>query len=143
VNQIKWSKWVALSGLDLSIISENSGLYQIRWAIDGKPQSIHRANNTDNAGLLYIGKTTNLKQRISRIQRGIFQLRTNDVSYTHTAIYTYSYYGFNDKFKPENLEIRWADKQEDVIDYWEEKLLGDYVEKYFDSPPLNISVRRM
>ena len=143
MDQIKWSRWFSLQGLDLSMIPGESGLYQIRWSVNGNPQLIPRANDTDNSGLLYIGKTINLKHRIRSFKRGLSKLKSNNVSYTHTAIYTYSYYGFNKIFKPENLEIRWAEKGKDLIDYWEEKILGDYVEKFLDSPPLNISIQRM
>ena len=140
---MNWSKWYNLISLDLSIIPKTSGLYQLRWAIDSKPQPINRANIIDDAGCLYIGKTANLYRRIKRLIRGLTELKTNNVSYTHTAIYTYSYYSFNKKFKPEQIEIRWVETPKEEIDNWEEKLIGDYVEKYLDKPPLNINIRRL
>jgi len=140
---LNWSKWLNLISIDFSLVPKMSGLYQLRWVIDGRPQPINRANNIDDSGCLYIGKTANLYRRIKRLNHGLIQLQTKNVSYTHTAIYTYSYYGFNKKYKPEQIEIRCVEKPKEETDYWEEKLIGDYVEKYLDKPPLNINIRRL
>lgn len=155
MEQLNWSNWCNLVSLDLSLVPKTSGLYQLRWAIDGKPQPINRVDGVDVSGCLYVGKTTakqGLKTRIKKLRRGLIQLKNNAMSYTHTAIYTYSLYGFHKKFKLEQIEVRWAELLKEgksleehkyEVDYWEEKLLGDYVEKYLDKPPLSISIRRL
>jgi hypothetical protein len=109
------------------------GVYQIRWAIDGKPQIIHRVNGDDESGILYIGESDNLKKRISDLWRGI------STGHGHTAGWTYDYYGFSKKFKLEHLEVQWIDSEDAEL---EPELLGNYVEKYLDKPPLNISIPR-
>lgn len=144
MQKLNWSQWLVLLESERASVYHEPGVYQIRWAMDGKPQSISRANGIDDTGCLYIGKTIDLKRRVNSLLRGIIQgMRTNTVSYAHTAVYTYTFYGFAKKFKPEQLEIRWAQLQKGAIDLWEESLLGKYVEKYLDKPPLNISLRRM
>ena len=139
MKRLKWSKWSVLKTLDFGIIPSLSGVYQIRWAIDGKPQLIHRANGDDEFGLLYMGETKNLRLRVRNfwdmVQKG------SSVG-SHTAGWTYAYYEFNKKFKPEQLEVRWAQSPEDEMGEWEDVLLEDYVAKYLDKPPLNIQVPR-
>ena len=143
IKQLQWSQWFALVNIDLHSIPSASGVYQIRWAIGKKPQPIERTNGTDDSGCLYIGKTVNLRRRISRLCRGIIHgTQTHTVSYDHTAAYTYTFYGFEKKIKPDQLEVRWGELPRNVIGEWEQELLEDYGAKYLDKPPLNISVRR-
>ena len=134
LKKLEWSQWIALRTLILSDVPAATGVYQIRWAIDGKPMSIDRANGVDKSGLLYIGKAKNLKRRLRAFCRGIFERRI-----THTAAYTYIWDSFDKKFKPDQLEVRWAVVSEDELDDYEFALLGDYIEAYLDTPPLNIS----
>ena len=76
----EWSQWVAFKTLSLSDVPSVAGVYQMRWGVNGKPKSIHRANGVDKSGLLYIGKATNLKRRLRALYRGIIEGRL-----THTA----------------------------------------------------------
>ena len=137
LKQPRWSKWTSLKTLDFSSIPSSSGVYQIRWAIDGKPQVIHRANGDDNSGLLYIGKSKTLRSRI-----GVFWKDVINKTEVHTAGYTYFYYSYEKKFKPEQLGVRWSPLPEDEFDSWEDELLEDYAGKYLESPPLNIRLPR-
>ncbi len=131
-----WSEWYALKTLDFNIIPLESGVYKIRWAIRGKPQLIPRANGDDGSGLLYIGETKNLRLRIKNFWRAI-QGRGR-----HTAGWTYKYYEFNKKFKPEQLEVQWGECPEYERLEWEDFLLEEYGGKYLDKPPLNIKFPR-
>ena len=123
--------------LDFSSIPSSSGVYQIRWAVEGKPQVIHRANGDDDSGLLYIGKTKALRKRINTFWKDVI-----NKTEIHTAGYTYFYYSFEKKFKPEQLEVRWTELSEDEIDSFEDELLEDYAGRYLDKPPLNIKLPR-
>jgi len=89
-----WSQWVALGTLNLSDVRSAAGIYEMRWAVNGKPQSIDRANGVDRSGLLYIGKATNLKNRLRALYRGIVHKRP-----IHTAAYTYIWDGFEKKLQ--------------------------------------------
>ena len=116
----------------------------MRWAINGRPQGTARLNGIDHDGLMYVGKAKNLKQRIKLLRLGIIEgAKTRSVSYRHTAAYTFTFYGFAEKIKPEQLEVRWAVLSEQESDGWEQILLHDYCGKYLDKPPLNTSSRRM
>jgi len=134
LEQLKWSEWCSLETLDFSAVPLSEGVYQVRWAIHGKPKIIHRANGDDKLGILYIGEGSNLQKRIKNLWRGIYY------GHGHTAGWTYDWHGLKEKFKPEHLEVRWAESP--LCDAEEEKLLIEYVEKYFDKPPLNMRIPR-
>lgn len=136
MEQPNWSKWNGLRTLDFSSIPSSSGVYQIRWGINGKPQVIRRANGDDDSGLLYIGKSKNLQDRIKKFWRRIHGRGG------HTAGWTYDFYEYRKKFKPEQMEVRWVQLPEDEIGEMEVYLLLEYVGKYLDRPPLNISIPR-
>jgi hypothetical protein len=137
IEKLSWSHWVSLKTINLSSIPHSSGVYQIRWAIEGKPRAICRAGGDDNSGLLYVGKSKALRVRIRTFWRDIINKTEH-----HTAGYTYFYYGFEKKFKPEQLEVRWVELSEDKMDEWEDEILEDYAGKYLDKPPLNIELPR-
>lgn len=84
-----------------------------------------------------IGKANNLKSRI----RGFWRYITSEKG-QHTAGFTYIFYMYKRKIKPEQLGVRWMLLPKDEIDYIETNLLDDYLNKYLDSPPLNISIKR-
>lgn len=131
---LRWSKWYALRNLNFSSVPSTSGIYQFRWAINGELQLIRRVNGDDGSGLLYVGTAANLRGRIKLFWRGIV-----NETIKHTAAHTYFYYGYKKKFKPDQLEVRWTEvpKESDRAEA-EENLIGDYIEKCLDRPPLNI-----
>jgi hypothetical protein len=134
LKRLRWSQWITLRTLNFNDVPLDAGVYQMRWAVNGKPKSIDRADGVDKSGLLYIGKGTNLKRRLMALYRGIIEGRL-----AHTAAYTYMWDDFERKFKPEQIEVRWAVTSKDEIDDYEFALLGDYIQAYLDTPPLNIS----
>jgi hypothetical protein len=144
MQRITWSEWTKLNLLDQVSIPPSSGVYQIRWAIDGNPLPISRANGTDDSGCLYIGKSVNLKNRLRKFRRGIqLGAEGRPTPNIHSGTYTYSFYDFARKFKPDQLECRYAELPRSEIDHTEGDLLLRYVQTHLDKPPLNISVKRM
>lgn len=135
LKNLKWSHWTALGNLNLSDVPTVAGVYQMRWVSNGKPKPINRLNGVDESGILYIGKATNLRTRLRALYRGIIEGHLT----SHTAAYTYAWDDFDKKFKPQQLEVHWATVSKDEIDDYEFALLGDYIEAYLDTPPLNIS----
>jgi hypothetical protein len=131
IEQLNKARWYSLKTLDFSIIPSSSGVYQIRWAVGGKPQPIPRVNGDDEKGILYIGQSKNLRKRIEN-----FWLKR------HTAGWTYDFYEFRKKFKLEELEVQWVEFPESEIGELETFLLMDYVAEYLDHPPLNIAIPR-
>lgn len=125
-------------------IPNSAGVYEIRWARNGEPQPISRANGIDESGRLYIGKSYDLKQRIRRFRRGILRsIEGRENSNIHTAAFTYAVYQYGKKFRSEQLELRYASLSKQEADRFEKDLLAKYVSTYLDKPPLNISVARM
>jgi predicted GIY-YIG superfamily endonuclease len=137
MKQLKWSGWFDLQTLNFEIIPPKPGVYEIRSAINGKPQPIDRANGIDKSGLLYIGQSHNLKRRI----KGFWQ-HINEGKQRHTAARTYQTYGFEQKFPPEHLQIRWTQLSKEETGHIESLLLDSYANKFLDKPPLNISIKR-
>lgn len=146
--KIDWSKWYSfkeLEKMNFKPVPISKGVYQIRCAINGKPIIIPRAGEDDKDGILYIGKTESkrgLKQRIRLFWKGIHEKgkTLEDLSVPHTGANTYVIYGFSRRFPIECLEVKWAivDSPLEV----ERKLLEEYVRRYLDKPPLNLSIRR-
>ena len=140
---IRWGKWYSFKYLeekDFKCVPPKSGVYQIRCAINGKPIPINRVKDTDKEGILYIGGTKSLRGRIRAFWRGIHK---KSGSFNHTAARTYVTYNYSEKFPMCCLEVRWAeiDDPRDALSV-EKKLLDEYIEKYLDKPPLNLSIRR-
>ena len=137
MKETEWSEWLSFQVQNLEEIPSSSGVYQLSWALNGHTQQIHRVDGIDENGLLYIGKANNLKSRIGDFWRYITSEKGK-----HTAGFTYIFYGYERKLKPDQLQVRWMPLPEDEIDEMETKLLDDYLNKYLDSPPLNISIKR-
>jgi predicted GIY-YIG superfamily endonuclease len=111
--------------------------YQVRQAINGKPQPINRLDRADNSGLLYIGVSTNLQSRIKN-----FWKRLKGGKAPHTAGHTFTAYNFERKIRPDHLEVRWVQLQKRELDNTETIFLEKYVKKFLDKPPLNLAVKR-
>ena len=134
LKSLQWSDWIALTDLDTGKVPSIAGVYQMRWASSGKPRPISRADGVDESGMLYIGKASNLKRRLKALRRGIIEERD-----FHTAAYTYMWDNFRRKFKPDQLEVHWANVTKDETLDYEADLMGDYIKKFIDTPPLNIT----
>jgi len=132
-----WTEWVLIEKLDFTRIPTTSGVYKIGASINGQSQPINRANGVDKNGLLYIGKAGNIRKRIKDFWRHALTEGKQ-----HTAAETYIYYGFNTKFTRESLQVRWLVLPKGMQSEFEKKLIDECVEKYLDSPPLNIRIHR-
>ncbi len=135
--ELAWTKWFTICKLKFEDIPKEPRVYEVRWAINGKPQRINRLNGTDESGLLYIGVTANLQSRIKNFWR-----RINGGKSPHTAGHTFVAYNFERKIKLEHLEVRWAKLSNEELDKTEAALLEDYIKKFLDKPPLNLIVKR-
>jgi len=132
-----WTEWASIEKLDFTRITTTSGVYEIGASINGQPQPINRANGVDKNGLLYIGKTGNLRKRIND-----FWIHLLTEGNQHTAAETYLIYGFYTKFQRENLQVRWLALPNGMEEEYEKKLIDEYLESFLDSPPLNIRIHR-
>lgn len=132
-----WSDWFPFSILKWDTVPLESGVYEIRWAINGNAQPINRVDGTDEEGLLYIGKASEIKKRLRRFWNYITLEKGK-----HTAGHTYLIYDYERKIKHNQIETRWRTIPKEDMDDVETKLIDDYLDMYLDSPPLNISIKR-
>jgi predicted GIY-YIG superfamily endonuclease len=103
--------------------------YQVRQAINGKPQPINRLDRADNSGLLYIGVSTNLQSRIKN-----FWKRLKGGKAPHTAGHTFTAYNFERKIRPDHLEVRWVQLQKRELDNTETIFLEKHVKNSSTNP---------
>lgn len=134
LDKLQWRQWTTLLPLNVSEVPSDAGLYQLRWAINGKPRPIPRAYGIDAFGFVYFGKAKNLNRRLKALLNGIIER-----SPVHNTDSIFLWYGFEEKFKHSQLEIRWSVLPKDLIDEYEYYLLSLYVFVYLDLPPLNIA----
>jgi len=135
--ELKWTNWFDLHRLRFEDVPKEPGVYEVRWAVNGVPQTINRVDGADDSGLLYIGGSINLRRRIKN-----FWDRVMGGKAPHTAGHTYKAYNFERKFRPEQLQVRWALIPKEELQKAESHLLEEYVKKFLDKPPLNLSVKR-
>ena len=133
---MEWSSWISFSEVDRYHIPEKPGVYEIRCVSGrGKPIEIYRVYGVDEHGILSIGETSNLSDRLHGFRRTI-QPHTKRSS--HAAGYYYVSLGYSRVFKKENLQFKYkvtgtkkqAQKEEFI-------LLCKYRSQFLDLPPLN------
>jgi len=133
---MEWSPWISFSEVDRYRIPAKPGVYEIRCVSGrGKPFEIYRASGVDEHGILSIGETSNLSDRLHGFRRTI-QPHTKRSS--HAAGWYYVSLGYNRVFKKEKLQFKYkvtgtkkqAQKEEFI-------LLCKYRSQFLDLPPLN------
>lgn len=122
---------------DFEEVPKEAGVYMIRCVdSEGKPIKIPRAGGIDEEGILYIGKTINLRERT----KSFWDVALKGTRKKHSGASTYYYFDFNRVFPKDQLEVRWIiTHQPERI---EKLLLNSYMKKYLDTPPLNLNIRR-
>lgn len=109
----------------------NTGVYTIFWIIDSTPVCINRLLGADKEGILYIGKSIDLKNRLENIKSSI----KNKNNKHHFGI-KYNKEGFiPSKIKMEDLYISFCEY--DNPKCVEEKQLTEYFKIYGELPPFN------
>lgn len=135
---LDWSNWYRLESLAKNRFKDvpaDIGVYQIRCVSpSGEPIKIHRAAGIDDEGILYIGVAwrRSIRARIKAFWDVIGEGKIRK----HSGARTYVHYKFDKLYPKEMLEARWAvvENPRDV----ESALLEEYMEKYLDTPPLNL-----
>jgi len=133
---MEWSPWISFSEVGHYRIPAKPGVYEIRCVSGrGKPFEIYRAYGVDEHGILSIGESLNLSDRLHGFWRTI-QPHTKRSS--HAAGWYYVSLGYNHVFKKEKLQFKYkvtetkkqAQKEEFI-------LLCKYRSQFLDLPPLN------
>ena len=138
-------KSVKFSNFQKRLIDEKPGIYVIRYLENESPKNFTRLTGTDKEGILCIGKSKNLRKRITQY---------NDINAKgltkkyHSEGWNFRKY-FRDNGNPdairliiENIEVRWKalDSIKDA-DRLETDIIQDYVMMLQDKPPLNIRLK--
>jgi hypothetical protein len=147
LGEIKVAK--ILDSKSLKGIKKVSGVYVMIYMKNGKPENFSRLNGIDPEGILCIGKAANLNRRIREFQRDVLVKGLG--KHYHSEGWNFRKY-FRDnpnpnalKLKIENIKVVWkelSNKNEAEANALETKLLQEYVMRYQDKPPLNISIKR-
>jgi len=133
---MEWSPWIFFSEVGHYRIPAKPGVYEIRCVSGrGKPFKIYRAYGVDEDGILSIGESSNLSDRLHGFRRTI-QPHTKRSS--HAAGWCYVSLRYERVFKKENLQFKYkvtgtkkqAQKEEFI-------LLCKYRSQFLDLPPLN------
>ena len=126
-----WTEWTRLEGLDFREICIESGAYVLSV---GKP--INRAVGVDSIGLLDVGESSGLRNRIRTFVRCATQYGQEG----HMAGWRYAFLRSVRHFPFEELQIRWigtASKQE--AREIECRIMLTYIARHGELPPLNYS----
>jgi excinuclease UvrABC nuclease subunit len=118
-------------------VPEEPGVYMVLNVTDsGKPSKLNRLLNIDENGILYIGKSSNLRDRLRMLWRTIqpdlkatahtFGRRYKEISTLHTA------------YPISSLAITFSLVENP--DKEESNLLRNYCEKFGEVPPFNSSI---
>jgi len=130
------TSWTKLS--EVSKIEDESGVYIVRWAVNGEPQKIGRFGGIDSKGILYIGSAKNLKKRIKRLWSGIKEQKP-----IHTAARSFIFSNNYSIIDPKDIEITTVvfDKLNEArTQEW--NALKYYGNRFKELPPLNLIVGR-
>ncbi|MEM0348639.1 MAG: hypothetical protein QW318_06985 [Candidatus Caldarchaeum sp.] len=95
----KWSEWKNLEKLSEKVgprtfvgVPEKPGVYVVRWVENGKPRETPRFNGIDKNGIIYIGRSKNLKSRIRQFWRALKEEeKSGDEEGPHSGGNTYSF----------------------------------------------------
>lgn len=115
---------------------EEKGVYRIRRVDNnGDAISIQRFLGEDEEGIIAIGQTKNIKNRL----RGFYKVVIEKKKYSHSEGLTVHLLRGIAKFKEEieSSNFQYAFRKVENPKEEEKKLLKDYFEKYGEIPPLN------
>jgi hypothetical protein len=114
-------------------VSGKPGVYRIRAFTDKEPLPIPRANGVDPAGILHIGKSTDLGKRLGQFRRAAESGQAR-----HHAGREYANWDFERLVPLEQLRFDYllTDDEREALDL-ERKLHEAYRLAYLDRPPLD------
>lgn len=124
-----WTDWTPLATLDLKTVPVDPGAYVIAA---NKP--ICRAVGTDPIGLLDVGESDGLRQRLKDFLRCM--RRRGDEG--HMAGWRFAFFRFERHFPVESLRVRWVTTVTKEAAYaLEGRILLEYIKAHCELPPLN------
>jgi hypothetical protein len=132
---------------DYKRLPKEPGVYILTYVENGEPKAFARLNGIDDEGILLIGKTVNLRRRVREFYKDILSEGLEEKY--HSEGWNFRAY-FRDnknphaiKLKAESIRVHWTPMKSEKEAYrFETQLIQDYVTKFQDKPPLNISIKR-
>jgi hypothetical protein len=127
-----WSKWQHFDEKGAHAIPREGGVYQFRCLRDKSlPLSIWRLRKKDSQGIIYIGKSQDLRKRIF----DFWSTLKNRKKTRHAAGWTYCSFNYFSIFPPRRLQFRYKLAKNPLAEEFE--LLISYRKQFLDLPPLN------
>ena len=128
-NWSKWSEWEPLLKADLSKINNSPGAYMI-----AAKRTINRAIGKDEEGILDVGESKNLRDRI----KSFIACANGNRKSGHMAGWRYCEFNFNEVFPLESLYLSWhmAESKGEAYQL-ESNILKKYLKQHYELPPLN------
>ncbi len=124
-----WTEWELLCEANFNIIPNSPGAYMI-----AAKKTIFRAYGKDVEGILDVGESKNLKDRI----KSFIACAKGDRNSGHMAGWRFREYEFDKRFPLKSLYLSWhpaATKKEAY--QLEEQILLEYLKQHSELPPLN------
>lgn len=130
-----WSNWQFFKKTEWEDVPEKPGVYKIRCLDNiGKPVKIKRLVRIDKGGVLSIGESGNLRQRLKQFWK------SSREDTRHAAAWHYFAFRYDEKFPKESMQFCYtpsSSKNEAIrIEFI---LFLEYRKQFMDGPPLNIN----
>ena len=129
------------------LIERTPGIYVVRCLKGNRPRKFRRLNGTDKQGILCIGKSVNLRNRIrafyNDIHKNGLEVKYHSEGWNYRKYFRDSHNPSKLKISPIDMEFLWKNvRTGKTADDTETRLIQEYVVKFQDKPPLNISIKR-
>jgi hypothetical protein len=132
----RWEKWRPIEQVYNNIdLLNKKGLYQIRMVdADNKPLPIPRIGGTDLKGIIYIGKSIQLRKRIEAFLRG---------QHSGGGLYWLAYRRLKTRepYRGHFLQFRVMASTSKNIATKETEMLRRYFRRFCELPPFNSTVQ--
>jgi hypothetical protein len=136
----KWFRIEDLKKDGFRQVPNDAGIYLFRYAPNRRPMAIARAGRMDPHGILYVGRSGNLRTRVRTFWNG---LSDQNLEVAHSAANTYVHFDLQKRFSKRWLYVTWNAMDRGREKQAEKKVLDEYFRTYFDTPPLNLTVPRL
>ena len=141
--KIIWKYLKDLASKDFLNVERKPGIYFLRWIKNGNPVRINRFAEPDYNGLLYIGKSNDLKSRFKRIWNGINLEKKSNHKNIPTLRKTIFFCKIHEVIKIDEYQITWQKLSTKIeSESQEAAALKLYAEKFKEPPPLNLKLCR-
>ena len=136
--KINWHKIKDLTDEEIKKIPKTPGIYFVRWSKNSCPVPISRITGIDRKGILYIGRSKNIRRRIKKLYNAVIKNKRG-----HTIFKTIVFCGISKVIKLDEYEIIWEELKTDKESEAQEwAAIKTYCDKYNEPPPLNLTISR-